>query len=76
MVLVCVQDDGPGIPVERRDSVFEAFVTSKANGTGLGLTMAREAALSIGGHLQLDEAATGCRFGVVLPVVRTEEASA
>ncbi len=76
VVLVCVQDDGPGIPAERRDSVFEAFVTSKANGTGLGLTTAREAALSIGGHLQLDEATTGCRFGVVLPVVRAEEASA
>lgn len=72
VVLVSVQDDGPGIPPERRESVFEAFVTSKSNGTGLGLTLAREAAASIGGHVALDECPIGCRFGVVLPVVREE----
>ena len=73
VVLVSVQDDGPGIPLERRDSIFEAFVTSKANGTGLGLTLAREAAASIGGHLALDPCASGCRFGVVLPLAPRED---
>lgn len=70
VVLVSVQDDGPGIPAERRESVFEAFVTSKPNGTGLGLTLAREAVTSIGGHIAIDDSPIGCRFGVVLPVVQ------
>lgn len=74
VVLIAVEDDGPGIPPERRESVFEAFVTSKPSGTGLGLTLAREAAASIGGHLRLEDSAVGCRFGVVLPVVREEVA--
>ncbi|HEY5934449.1 MAG TPA: HAMP domain-containing sensor histidine kinase [Kofleriaceae bacterium] len=67
VVLLSVQDDGPGIPAERRESVFEAFITSKPNGTGLGLTLAREAVNSIGGQLTLEDSAVGCRFAVVLP---------
>lgn len=74
VVLISVQDYGPGIPPERRESVFEAFVTSKAKGTGLGLTLAREAAASIGGHLALDPCTVGCRFGVVLPLAPREDA--
>lgn len=74
-VLVSVQDDGPGIPPERRESVFAAFVTSKPHGTGLGLTMAREAISSIGGHIAVEDSQVGCRFGVVLPVVREEGAA-
>ncbi|MGE3459028.1 MAG: sensor histidine kinase [Kofleriaceae bacterium] len=70
VVLVSVQDDGPGIPHERRDRVFEAFATSKPSGTGLGLTLAREAMTNIGGHLKIEDCPTGCRFGVVLPVAR------
>jgi signal transduction histidine kinase len=69
VVLIHVQDDGPGIPPERRESVFEAFVTSKPNGTGLGLTLAREAATTLGGHISIEDSPVGCRFGVVLPVV-------
>ncbi|MDX5300079.1 MAG: histidine kinase, partial [Gammaproteobacteria bacterium] len=37
-----VQDEGPGIPVEQRDSVFEPFYTTEQGGTGLGLYIARE----------------------------------
>lgn len=69
-VTITVVDDGPGIPAERRESVFQAFVSSKANGTGLGLTLAREAAISLGGHLGLEPSEGGCRFAVVLPIVR------
>jgi len=68
VVLVTVQDDGPGIPVECRASVFEAFVTTKPNGTGLGLTLAREAADSLGGYLELEDSPVGCRFAIALPI--------
>jgi signal transduction histidine kinase len=73
MVRIRVTDDGPGIPAELAASVFEPFFTSKPNGTGLGLTIAREAAQSLGGQLVLEDAALGCAMAVVLPVARLEE---
>ena len=68
-VVVRVADDGPGIPADRRAAVFEEFVTSKPNGTGLGLTVAREAATALGGTLFLEDSAIGCCFAVELPAV-------
>jgi signal transduction histidine kinase len=73
MVRVRISDDGPGIPPELTATVFEPFVTSKPHGTGLGLTIAREAAQALGGHLALEEPPTGCTVAVVLPVARAEE---
>lgn len=74
MVRIRVIDDGPGIPAELAATVFEPFVTSKPHGTGLGLTIARDAARSLGGSLMLDAPATGCAMAVVLPVARAEDA--
>ncbi|MEO7731531.1 MAG: HAMP domain-containing sensor histidine kinase [Kofleriaceae bacterium] len=73
MVRLRISDDGPGIPAELAASVFEPFVTSKPHGTGLGLTIAREAAQSLGGHLSLEDRSPGCTVLVVLPVARSEE---
>jgi C4-dicarboxylate-specific signal transduction histidine kinase len=50
--------------------VFEPFVTSKPAGTGLGLTLAHEAAVSLGGHLRLEDCASGASFALILPVAR------
>jgi signal transduction histidine kinase len=72
MVRVRIADDGPGIPDDRRHAVFEPFVTSKPDGTGLGLTVARDAAASLGGHLSLEDTAGGASFALVLPVVRPQ----
>ncbi len=72
VVRVSVEDDGPGIPPESQLSVFEAFVTTKPHGTGLGLTLARDAANSLGGRLELEHSKAGCRFAVILPIVRDE----
>jgi signal transduction histidine kinase len=73
MVRIRIRDDGPGIPAELAATVFEPFVTSKPHGTGLGLTIAREAAQSLGGHLSLEDCAPGCTVAVVLPIARGEE---
>lgn len=70
VILVRVADDGPGIPIERRRAVFDPFVTSKEDGTGLGLTMAREAAVELGGFLELEDTPSGASFALFLPVVR------
>jgi signal transduction histidine kinase len=69
LVLIRVADDGPGIPSELAGSVFAPFATSKPHGTGLGLTIAREAAQSLGGQLQHEPSPTGCVMAVVLPTV-------
>lgn len=51
--LIRVSDDGPGIPEEQADRVFEPFVTTKNRGTGLGLAISRRAASQMGGWLDL-----------------------
>jgi signal transduction histidine kinase len=68
MVLIRVSDDGPGIAAE----LAEPFITSKQSGTGLGLTIAREAAQSLGGQLVLEESTVGCAMAVMLPVARPD----
>jgi signal transduction histidine kinase len=53
VVKLTVRDNGPGIPAAIRDRVLEAFFTSKAQGSGLGLYLVREIVLAHGGDLTL-----------------------
>lgn len=50
---ICVADRGPGLPEEDLERVFEAFVTSRADGTGLGLALVRRIAEELGGKAWL-----------------------
>jgi signal transduction histidine kinase len=52
-VELAVADNGPGVPAEDRDGIFQPFFTTKAEGTGVGLSFARQVALSHGGTLTL-----------------------
>ncbi len=68
-VLVLVDDDGPGIPPDRRESVFRPFESGAAGGTGLGLTIARDIVRAHGGDIALEESPLGgLRARVRLPV--------
>jgi two-component system osmolarity sensor histidine kinase EnvZ len=68
-VLVTVDDDGPGIPPERRESVFRPFESGAAGGTGLGLTIARDIVRAHGGDIDLDESPMGgLRARIRLPM--------
>ena len=64
-LLVIVDDDGPGIPPEKREDVFKPFVrlddarNQDATGTGLGLSIARDIARSHGGDITLDDSPLG-----------------
>jgi signal transduction histidine kinase len=62
-----VADDGPGVPVDRREQVFEIFFTTKAGGTGLGLPIARRIVEALGGTLTLDASEAGACFRATLP---------
>ncbi len=67
-VSVDVRDTGPGVRSEDRSRIFDAFVSDDTNGTGLGLPIARELALALGGTVELGpEGGQGSRFRLVLP---------
>jgi two-component system sensor histidine kinase KdpD len=70
-VHVAVGDDGPGIPPELRESVFEPFVRlddTGRPGAGVGLFAARRLAAAMGGRLWIeDKPAGGSQFVTVLP---------
>jgi signal transduction histidine kinase len=73
-VLLVVEDQGPGIPEEARDRIFDRFYqvdqskTRNVGGTGLGLYICRKLAEAIGGTLALDPLYDdGCRFMLRIP---------
>ncbi len=67
-VLLAVQDDGPGIDAGASERIFEPFFTTRADGTGLGLAMARTVARAHGGELVLAPSEHGARFEMRLPL--------
>ena len=68
-VLVTVDDDGPGIPPDRREDVFRAFESGADGGTGLGLTIARDIVRAHGGDIVLEDSPMGgLRARIRLPV--------
>jgi signal transduction histidine kinase len=70
-LMLLVTDEGPGVPSEIRDSLFEPFVTrGKKKGTGLGLAVARQFVEDHGGSLSLldPEPGGGAAFRIELPL--------
>lgn len=61
---VCVGDEGPGIPPEEREHVFERFVRLEqgGGGVGLGLYISRLLMTAMGGTIRVEESATGARI--------------
>ena len=84
LVTIDMLDSGPGVPVEEREAIFEAFYRGRAGafgraeGTGLGLAIAREFAEAHGGRIQIISGGRGGHFRVTLPLrpaSRLEEAA-
>lgn len=64
---ITVDDDGPGIPPERRQQVLEPFHTDKTQGTGLGLALVQRVAEKHGGRVEIgDSPAGGARVSLLL----------
>jgi signal transduction histidine kinase len=68
-VAVVIEDSGPGINPSQLDSIFNAFVTTKPHGMGLGLAICRQIVEHHGGQLVASsDGMSGAQFQVVLPV--------
>ena len=68
LILIDVDDSGPGIPQEHRDQVFEPFFTTKRSGNGLGLSIAYRVVQLHGGRIEvLDSELGGARLRLTLP---------
>ncbi|MBA2076974.1 ATP-binding protein [Rhodanobacter sp. PCA2] len=70
---VDVVDDGPGVPAELRDTLFEPLVSGRVEGTGLGLALSREIALEHGGELRCASRPGETVFSLYLPLERGHE---
>jgi signal transduction histidine kinase len=66
-VCIEVHDSGPGLTKEQREHLFEAFYTTKPEGTGLGLAVSRELAASMGAILRYANDRPGATFEIDLP---------
>jgi signal transduction histidine kinase len=66
-VAIDVIDNGSGVPEAQRQDIFLPFFTTKADGTGVGLSLARQIALAHGGALSCEPMApAGTRFRLLL----------
>lgn len=63
-----IEDDGPGIPPELRESVFYPLVTGRPDGTGLGLPVAQELISRHGGLIEFESRPGRTVFAVMLPL--------
>ncbi len=78
-VLLCVADDGPGVPDADRERVFDPFYTTKdpGKGVGLGLALVARTVHGLGGTVWVDRAREGgAAFKVFLPVAGGTETDA
>jgi signal transduction histidine kinase len=67
---VAIEDDGPGVPRDDRELIFDRFsrgAGAEPGGFGLGLAIGRETARRMGGDLVLDDVSAGARFVLWLP---------
>jgi signal transduction histidine kinase len=81
-VVVRVRDNGLGVPLDRRRSLFQRFyrahdmTTTRADGTGLGLSIVSETVASLGGRAWAEFPGTGSVFAFSLPYRRVQTSDA
>ncbi|WP_113339517.1 two-component system sensor histidine kinase NtrB [Rhizobium cremeum] len=66
----CVHDNGPGVPADLLPHLFDPFITTKTNGSGLGLALVAKIIGGHGGIVECDSQANRTTFRVLMPVSR------
>lgn len=67
-ILITIADTGPGIPVDKREQIFQPYFTDKRDGTGLGLAIVRQTVEQHGGTISVtDTPGGGATFLVRMP---------
>lgn len=67
-VTIRVNDNGAGVPEAMRDKLFEPFASTKGEGLGLGLFLARDLTRQMGGSIELEEVEQGASFRLNFPI--------
>ncbi|HKZ95587.1 MAG TPA: ATP-binding protein [Hyphomicrobiaceae bacterium] len=67
-LMIQIEDNGPGVPEHLRPHLFDPFVTTKRNGTGLGLALVAKIIGDHGGIIECDSEAKRTVFRVLLPM--------
>lgn len=75
-VLVTVADNGPGIPADVQPHLFEAFVSHKPEGTGLGLALVAKIVAEHDGLVDYDTGPNGTAFRISLPLAADDDGQA
>ena len=65
---ITVQDNGPGIPDNLQEHLFDPFVTTKSGGTGLGLALVAKIVGDLGGVIDFKSRPGRTEFRVLLPM--------
>ena len=76
MAELVVEDDGPGVPTESREKIFDLYYTTKSSGHGLGLSLVSRMVSALSGHFSLDQENNGlggARFVIQLPLQRSKQ---
>jgi signal transduction histidine kinase len=70
---ISVNDTGPGLPLGKADQIFDAFITTKAEGSGMGLAISKSIVESHGGRIWANSVGEcGATFHFTLPAAPAE----
>ena len=72
-IRVTIEDNGPGVPPEKKARMFAMFMSSKSGGRGLGLSVVNEIIAAHRGRIKVDSKPGLTRFSLFLPLPRTKK---
>ena len=73
-LVVSIEDNGPGVPADMQGHLFDPFVSGKAGGTGLGLSLVAKIVGDHGGIVEFESEPGRTAFRVLLPLHPGDEA--
>jgi two-component system nitrogen regulation sensor histidine kinase GlnL len=71
-----IHDNGGGIPRDLLPNLFDPFVTTKSNGSGLGLALVAKIIRDHGGVIECENHERGATFKVMMPIYRPTDETA